>query len=252
MLRTIEAAGTETAIGGHIRGIRTVAAGSRGRYYSTLGPRFMINLPRGSQLLEGSKSPPIANRKPFAKQQSTMGRLQGKVAIVTGAGSGFGEAIAKAYAREGANVIIADIGVEGGKRVEKEIESAKKEGTGSAVFIEFDCTQKEAWEKALQLAKDKFGKLDLVINNAGTTYHKKPSTEVTEAEFDKIVNVNVKSIYQSVIVVMPYFQQRKSGQYINTSSVAGTRVRPGMVWYGGTKGFVNTVWISAFGLRAIV
>jgi 3-oxoacyl-[acyl-carrier protein] reductase len=97
-----------------------------------------------------------------------MGRLQGKVALITGAGSGFGEGIAKAFAKEGANVIIADIAVEGGKRVEEQIEATRAEGTGSAVFLEFDCTKREAWEKGLELAKEKFGKLDIVCNNAGT------------------------------------------------------------------------------------
>jgi 3-oxoacyl-[acyl-carrier protein] reductase len=97
-----------------------------------------------------------------------MGRLQGKVALITGAGSGFGEGIAKAFAKEGANVIIADIAVEGGKRVEAEIEAAKVDGAGTAVFLEFDCTKKEAWETGLQVAKDKFGKLDIICNNAGT------------------------------------------------------------------------------------
>lgn len=97
-----------------------------------------------------------------------MGRLQGKVALITGAGSGFGEGIAKAFAKEGADVIIADIAVEGGKRVEGEIESVKVEGAGSAVFVNFDCTKREAWENGLQLAKEKFGKLDIVCNNAGT------------------------------------------------------------------------------------
>lgn len=170
-----------------------------------------------------------------------MGRLEGKVAIVTGAANGFGEAIAKVYTREGAHVLIADISVDGGNRVVKEIESAKTSGTGSALFIEFDCTKSKPWKDALALAKDKFGKLDIVVNNAGTTYRKKPSIEVSEAEFDKIIAVNVKSIYHSVIEIMPYFVERKSGVYINTSSVAGTRVRPGQVFYGGTKGMVNTV-----------
>jgi len=170
-----------------------------------------------------------------------MGRLEGKVAIVTGAGNGFGEAIAKAYTREGAHVLVADISVDGGNRVVKEIESAKSSETGSALFIEFDCTKSKPWKDALALAKDKFGKLDIVVNNAGTTYRKKPSIEVSEAEFDKIIAVNVKSIYHSVVEIMPYFVERKSGVYINTSSVAGTRVRPGQVFYGGTKGMVNTI-----------
>ncbi|KAF2434647.1 putative alcohol dehydrogenase [Tothia fuscella] len=170
-----------------------------------------------------------------------MGRLQGKVALITGAGSGFGEGMAKAFTKEGANVIIADIAIEGGKRVESEIEAAKSEGHGSAMFLEFDVTKKQAWEKGLELAKEKFGKLDIVCNNAGTTYRKKPSIDVTEDEFDKIIAVNIKSIYQSVVVVMPYFVEQKYGVYLNTSSVAGTRVRPGQVFYGGTKGFLNTI-----------
>jgi 3-oxoacyl-[acyl-carrier protein] reductase len=89
--------------------------------------------------------------------------------------------------------------------------------------------------------QERFGALDIVVNNAGTTYSKKPSVDVTEEEFDRIMNVNVKSIYWSVVVVMPYFVQRKKGVFLNTSSVAGMKVRPGQVFYGGTKGFLNTV-----------
>ncbi|KAL2012055.1 hypothetical protein VTN00DRAFT_4773 [Thermoascus crustaceus] len=172
-----------------------------------------------------------------------MGRLEGKVALITGAGSGFGEAIAKSFTREGAHVIIADIAVENGKRVASDIEAASSvaQGHGTAIFMEFDCTKQQAWRDGLELAKQKFGTLDIIVNNAGTTYRKRPSIEVTEAEFDNIINVNVKSIYQSVVVVMPYFVKRKAGVFLNTSSVAGARVRPGQVFYGGTKGFVNTI-----------
>ena len=104
-----------------------------------------------------------------------------------------------------------------------------------------DVVLKEDWEKALELAKTKFGKLDIVVNNAGTTYRKQPSTEVTEQDFDRVLNVNCKSIFWSVNVVMPYFVERKAGVYVNTSSVSGQRTRPGQVFYGGTKGFLNTV-----------
>lgn len=173
-----------------------------------------------------------------------MGRLDGKVAIVTGAGSGFGEAIAHGFVSEGAHVLVADIAVANGERVVDEIGKRQYTGGGSAVFVEVNVAQRGDWEKALELAKSKFGKLDIVVNNAGTTYRKKPSVEVTDAEFDKIIAVNVKSIYLSVSVVMPYFVERKSGVYLNTSSVAGTRVRPGQVFYGGTKGFLNTVCVQ--------
>jgi 3-oxoacyl-[acyl-carrier protein] reductase len=142
-------------------------------------------------------------------------------------------------------VIIADISLEGGQRVEREIASAAQPGGATATFLEFDVTKREAWERGLALAREKHGKLDIVVNNAGTTYRKKPSVEVTEEEFDRIYNVNVKSVYWSVAVVMPYFVERKAGAYINTSSVAGMKVRPGQVFYGGTKGFVNTVSASS-------
>ncbi|KAF9894347.1 hypothetical protein FE257_007850 [Aspergillus nanangensis] len=180
-----------------------------------------------------------------------MPRLQGKVALITGAASGLGEGIAKFYSREGCAVIIADIADSEGQRVAKEINDAASSSSshpkggqdnyGRAIFTHFDCTQGAAWKEVLQLAISTFGQLDIVVNNAGTTFHKKPSVEVTEAEFDKVIAVNTKSIYHSVVEVMPYMAERRAGVYINTSSVAGMRVRPGQVFYGGTKGFVNTV-----------
>jgi 3-oxoacyl-[acyl-carrier protein] reductase len=170
-----------------------------------------------------------------------MSRLSGKVAIVTGAGSGFGEAIAHGFASEGAHVVVADISIEGGQRVAKEITEKKYSSGGSAVFIRLDVTNRSSWEESLKLTLERFGKLEIVVNNAGTTYKKQPSMSVSDADFDRIMAVNVKSIYLSVSVVMPYFVEKKAGIYLNTSSVAGYRVRPGQVFYGGTKAFVNTV-----------
>jgi len=167
--------------------------------------------------------------------------MDGKVALVTGGGSGFGEAISHTFVKEGANVLIGDFVADSGKRVESDIASKKYPGGGSAVFVEHNVTKKEDWEKALDVAKSKFGKLDIVCNNAGTTYKKQPSMGVTEEDFDRIVSVNCKSIYWSVAVIMPYFVEQKHGVYLNTSSVAATRTRPGQVFYGGTKGFLNTV-----------
>jgi 3-oxoacyl-[acyl-carrier protein] reductase len=170
-----------------------------------------------------------------------MGRLRGKVVLVTGAGSGFGEAIAHSFVKEGANVLIGDFVVDSGKRVESDIASKSYPGGGTGMFVEHNVVKKADWERALELAKSKFGKLDIVVNNAGTTYKKQPSMGVTEEDFDRVLNVNCKSIYWSVAVIMPYFVEQKSGVYVNTSSVAGARTRPGQVFYGGTKGFLNTV-----------
>lgn len=177
-----------------------------------------------------------------------MGRLDDKTALVTGAGSGFGEAIAHAYAAQGAKVLIADIAVENGQRVASEI--AAKNYPGEAIFVQLNVTKRNDWEQGLEMAKQKFGKLDIVVNNAGTTYKKQPSIEVSEEDFDRIVAVNIKSIYLSVSVLMPYFVGRKSGVFLSTSSIAGMRVRPGQVFYGGTKGFVNTV-IPPLGLLCV-
>lgn len=104
-----------------------------------------------------------------------MGRLQGKVALITGEGSGFGEAIAHSFVKEGANVLIGDFDVESGKRAESDIASRSYPEGETGIFVEHNVIKKADWEKALELAKSKFGKLDIVVNNAGTTY-KKQST----------------------------------------------------------------------------
>jgi 3-oxoacyl-[acyl-carrier protein] reductase len=179
-----------------------------------------------------------------------MGRLDNKTALVTGAGSGFGEAIAILFACEGCKVLIADINTSAAERVASSINnsstSASTASTARAIPVTFGCTSLSSWTAALGVAKSQCNGLDIVVNNAGTTYKKKDSTTVTEEEFDKVVNVNIKSIFLSVKVVGPYFIEKKSGVFLNTSSVSGTRTRPGMVWYGGTKGFVNTVCIFLF------
>jgi 3-oxoacyl-[acyl-carrier protein] reductase len=184
------------------------------------------------------------------------GRLQGKVCIITGGGNGFGETMAKAFVKEGARVVIADVNPIGGGRVEEEIRSAH--GKEAAVFQQADVTSLASWKKLLERTLEVFGSLDVVVNNAGTTYPKKDSHTVTEDEWDKVINVNMKSIYLSTAAIMPYFMEKKAGVMLNTSSVGGIRVKNGLVpqtlprlsclsdvftqvWYGGTKAFVNKV-----------
>ncbi|MGC7406606.1 SDR family oxidoreductase [Pandoraea pneumonica] len=163
-------------------------------------------------------------------------RLQDKVAIVTGAGSGFGEGIAKTFAREGAAVIVNDLNREAGERVANEI----AETGGRAAFVYGDVSREGDHVTLLDEAVTRFGKLDIVVNNAGTTHRNKPLLEVTEAEFDRVYAVNVKSIFWSARAMVPYFLQRGGGVMINIASTAGVRPRPGLVWYNGSKGAVIT------------
>ncbi|AHB06928.1 SDR family oxidoreductase [Pandoraea pnomenusa] len=177
-------------------------------------------------------------------------RLQDKVAIVTGAGSGFGEGIARTFAREGAAVIVNDLNREAGERVAAEIAGAG----GRAAFVYGDVSREEDHVTLLDEAVTRFGQLDVVVNNAGTTHRNKPMLEVTEAEFDRVYAVNVKSIFWSARAVMPYFQQRGGGVMINIASTAGVRPRPGLVWYNGSKGAVITAskaMAAEFGPRNI-
>lgn len=163
-------------------------------------------------------------------------RLQEKVAIVTGAGSGFGEGIAKTFALEGAAVIVNDLNREAGERVAEDIVKAG----GRAAFVYGDVSREDDHVTLLHEAVTRFGHLDIVVNNAGTTHCNKPLLEVTEAEFDRVYAVNVKSIFWSARAVIPYFLQRGAGVMINIASTAGVRPRPGLVWYNGSKGAVIT------------
>jgi 3-oxoacyl-[acyl-carrier protein] reductase len=162
-------------------------------------------------------------------------RLRGKVAVITGAGGGFGEGIARRFGQEGARVVVADINAAAARKVALEI------GNG-AVAIGGDVSQGKDVARMVGAAVDRFGGLDLVVNNAGTTHRNQPLLDVPEEQFDRIFAVNVKSIYlmtQSAVPVLR--QQGRGGSIINISSTAGIRPRPGLVWYNGTKGAVNTM-----------
>ncbi len=161
-------------------------------------------------------------------------RLKGKNTIVTGGGSGFGAGIAKRFAEEGASVIVADIDAPAGERVAKEV---------GGKFVHADVTKGDDWAKLVRGA----GELAIVVNNAGWTHRNKPYLEVTEAEFDRVYAVNVKSIYLSAIHAVPVFRKRGGGCFVNIASTAGIRPRPGLTVYNSSKGAVITMSKSMAG-----
>ncbi|KAJ7016583.1 hypothetical protein C8F04DRAFT_981192 [Mycena alexandri] len=168
-----------------------------------------------------------------AQGSRLLSRLQGKVAIVTGGGSGFGAAIARRFGEEGAKVIVTDINVVGGEKV-------ATQNPANLVFQRMDVTQESDWKAVVDLAFSKFGGLDVLVNNAGTSYQNKPTTEVTDDEWERVFKVNVKSIFLSGKIVLPrMIEQGKGGSMINISSTGATRPRPGLVWYNASKGAVT-------------
>ncbi|KAJ6603571.1 hypothetical protein DFH09DRAFT_968693 [Mycena vulgaris] len=168
-----------------------------------------------------------------AQGSRLLSRLQGKVVIVTGGGSGFGAAIALRFGEEGAKVIVTDINVEGGEKV-------AAQSPANLVFQRMDVTQESDWKAIVDLAFSKFGGLDVLVNNAGTSYRNKPTVEVTDDEWERVFKVNVKSIFLSAKVVLPrLIEQGKGGSMINISSTGASRPRPGLVWYNASKGAVT-------------
>ena len=161
-------------------------------------------------------------------------RLQGKVAIVTGAGSGFGEGIAKTFAREGAKVIVGDIVDEGGRRVADEIGAAAR-------YVRADVTKGADVKAMVDAAISEFGGLDILVNNAGFAHTNRPMLEVDEETFDRIFAVNVKGIYHGAMAAIPAMRERGAGVILNIASTAGVRPRPGLTWYNGSKGAAITI-----------
>ncbi|MCZ8186400.1 MAG: glucose 1-dehydrogenase [Beijerinckiaceae bacterium] len=160
-------------------------------------------------------------------------RLTGKTALVTGAGSGFGEGIAKTFAREGARVAIVDINLDSARRVAAEIGAA-------AIAVGADLTSGGETEAAVEAAAEfGNGRLDIVVNNAGWSHRNKPMMEVTEEEFDRVYAINVKAIFHMSRAIIPHYREKGGGVIINIGSTAGIRPRPGLTWYNSTKGAVN-------------
>jgi 3-oxoacyl-[acyl-carrier protein] reductase len=160
-------------------------------------------------------------------------RLKGKVAIVTGAASGFGAEIARQYAAEGAMVAVADINEAGAKDVAGQIGERAR-------AVKCDVTQRADIDALVAATRAAFGgRIDIVVNNAGWTHRNQPLLDVDEATFDKVYAINVKSIFHMVHAVVPLMRAQKGGVILNVGSTAGIRPRPGLTWYNSSKGAVN-------------
>ena len=161
-------------------------------------------------------------------------RLNGKTALVTGAGSGIGKAIAETYAREGARVALADVNLDAAQLAARGIGN-------TAIALRCDVTQKADIAAALAETLAAFGHLDILVNNAGATHLNKPMLDIDEAEYDRIFAVNVKGVFQFCQAVVPQFRKAGGGVIINIGSTAGLRPRPGLSAYNATKGAVHTL-----------
>lgn len=159
-------------------------------------------------------------------------RLLDKTALITGAGGGFGFGIAETFAREGARVAIIDINEEAA------IAAANSIG-GNAFALRCDVADGEDVTRAVEAVMATFGRLDIVVNNAGTSHRNMPLLDVTEEEFDRVFAVNVKSIFHTTKATVPHLREGSGGVILNIGSTAGLRPRPGLAWYNATKGAVN-------------
>lgn len=157
--------------------------------------------------------------------------LKQKIAIVTGGASGFGAAIAQRMASAGAKVMVADLNAEGALRMVETIQASG--GQASSVVV--NVADRESFEQMVATTREVFGGLDILVNNAGTTHRNKPALQVTEDEFDRVYNVNVKSLFWAAHTVLPLFAAQGSGCMVNVASTTGVRPGPGLTWYSGSK-----------------
>jgi NAD(P)-dependent dehydrogenase (short-subunit alcohol dehydrogenase family) len=157
--------------------------------------------------------------------------LNSKIAIVTGAASGFGAAIARRMAQAGARVVVADLQAEGAERMADEL---RREGA-QAMSVKIDVSSREDFEHLVTHTRQAWGGLDILVNNAGTTHRNKPALQVTEDEFDRVYRVNVKSLFWAAHGVLPMFSAQGHGSIVNVASTTGVRPGPGLTWYSGSK-----------------
>ncbi len=173
-------------------------------------------------------------------------RLEGKTAIVTGAASGFGAGIARRFAAEGAEVMIADMNYTAARALADEI---------GGLACEVDVSRDGSVTEMARLANTTWGRVDILVNNAGTTHLPAFMEEVSEAEFDRVFAVNAKSVYLTARHIVPMMKAAERGAILNVASTAGVSPRPRLNWYNASKGWMITatramaVELAPFGVR---
>ena len=156
-------------------------------------------------------------------------RLKNKIAIITGGGSGFGAGIVKKFIQEGAKVVVADIN----------LENAEKVAMDSGGFaVEVDVSNSLSFKNMVDKTLEKFGKIEIMVNNAGITHLPNSMEDISEAEFDKIFAVNSKSVFFSAKYLVPKMTSIGGGNILNVASTAGISPRPNLSWYNATKGWM--------------
>ena len=161
-----------------------------------------------------------------------MGRLSNRVAIVTGAASGFGAETARLFGKEGARVVLADINESGARGVASSLGA-------DGLAVRCDVSKRADIDALVAATVKQFGTVDIVVNNAGYTHRNQPMLDVDEETFDRVYAINVKSIYYMTLTVVPIMRKQKRGVILNVGSTAGIRPRPGLTWYNSSKGAVN-------------
>jgi len=175
-------------------------------------------------------------------------RLNGKAAIVTGGGSGFGEGIARKFVAEGARVVVADRDGAAARRVAEALGKA-------AAAVTADVSSEAGWAGVVAAAQERFGGLDILVNNAGVGHTPQPLETLPEEMFDLIAGVNMKAIYYGAKLAVPIFKAKKSGVILNIASTGGVSPRPNLTWYNASKGWAITatramaVELAPFGIR---
>lgn len=175
-------------------------------------------------------------------------KLNKKIAIVTGGASGFGAGIVKKFAKDGANVVIADLNFELANQLASEIGD-------QVMVIKVDVASGESVKAMVDKVMKKYGTIDIVVNNAGIGHVPEPMDELCETVFDRIFQVNAKSVFNMAQHIVPIMKKAKSGAILNVASTGGVSPRPNLTWYNASKGWMITatrgmaIELAPFGIR---